>query len=213
MDFRQTMLVIVRRWYVAVPAFLVALGIAGLSAYTQPRLYEATGTVVLSEPNPVAAHTDGSIQGNGVGNPLMSFADSLRTSSALLVQNLNSPDAQQQVRRQGGVTTFTASDGSLTGPFIVVKADGRTPDRLTRTVSLAFTYATDQLRQREQALGAPPSQYIVVQTVVAPTDAAQLHGGRTRFAATTVILSLVACLCAVYAAETISRRAARRAVA
>lgn len=206
MDFSQTVRVLARRWYVAIPVFLVALGMAALVVYLTPHKYESTGTVVLTEPNPGAAHQDGSLGQQQVANPLMNFADSLTTDSELLIRSLNSPEAQQHVQQAGGVSTFTASDGALKGPYVVVTADAPTPEVLTHTVSLAFDYATQQLLQREQALGAPTAQYIVVKGVVAPTQAAQLHGGKTRFGLVVLILSIVASLCAVFAVETVSRR-------
>lgn len=206
MDFSLTVRAIARRWYVAVPVFLAVIGIAGIVAYLTPHKYESTGTVVLMEPNPNGALRDHSLGPDGIANPLLSFADSLTTSSQLLIQSLNSPTAQDAVQKAGGITTFTASDGALRGPYIVVTADAPTPGAVTRTVSLAFDYITNELLKREQVLGAPPEQYIEVKTVVAPTDATPLHGGKSRFTLTVGIIAISASLCAVYAAETIARR-------
>jgi hypothetical protein len=161
------------------------------------------------EPNPNAAIKDHSLGPNAIANPLLNFADSLTTSSELLIQSLNSPAAQEAVQQAGGLTTFTASDGALRGPYIVVKADAPRPELVTKTVSLAFSYVTQQLLAREQALGAPAAQYIEVKTVVEPTDAAQLHGGKTRFALAVGILAVSASLCAVFAVETVSSRRRR----
>lgn len=205
MDFSQAMRAAGRRWYVTIPAFVLVLGIAGLMAVLTPHQYESTGSVVLSEPDPQAAIKDHSI-GNEVANPLLSFADSLTTSSALLIQSLNSPAAAQQIKAQGGTATYTASDGMLTGPFIVVTADAATPGQVQNTVSLAMSYVRQQLVARQRALGAPTAQYIVVKDVVTPTVAAAKHGGKTRFAGVTLVLAIVVSLCAVFAVETRSKR-------
>lgn len=206
MDFSLTVRALARRWYVALPVFVAAIGMAGLIMLVTPHKYESTGTVVLMEPNPNASHEDHSLGPDAIANPFLNFADSLTTDSELLIQNLNSPGAQQAVQQQGGLTTFTASDGGLLGPYIIVTADATTPDAVTQTVTLAFDYATKELIQREQALGSPEAQYIEVRTVVTPTDPIRLQGGKSRIALSVGILALAASLCAVYAVETVTRR-------
>lgn len=208
MDFWLTVRALGRRWYVAVPTFLLVLLTALFVATHTKHQYESTGTIVLSEPDPAAASADHSV-GTEVANPLLSFADSLTTSAQLLIQSLNSPATQAAVAAEGGTATFTASNGMLTGPFIVVTADDPNPAHVQQTVTLALQYAQTQLMRRQQALGAPPRTYIVVKSVVPPTQPAGKIGGKTRFLGALVILTLSATLCATYAAETYGRRRQR----
>jgi uncharacterized protein involved in exopolysaccharide biosynthesis len=205
-DFSSTMRAVGRRWYVAVPVFLLVVGLAGLIAVVTPHDYESTGTVVLSEPDPKAALEHHTLGHDQVANPLLGFADSLSTDSQLLIQSLNSPGAAQQLAVDGGTATYTATDGDLDGPFIVVTADAPTPDHVTGTVTLAMRYVRDQLLHRQQVLGAPKSSYIVVKDVVTPTQPSSKHGGKSRYLGVTAILALSASLCAVFAVETVSRR-------
>jgi hypothetical protein len=211
-DFWQTVRVVGRRWYVAVPVFLVVLGVAGLIAMNTPHDYESTGTVVLTEPDPAAAAADRSLGHNEVANPLLSFADSLTTDSELLAQSLNSPGAIQALRARGGTATYTASDGALKGPFIVVVADAKDPGPVQGTVSLALTYVREQLVARQKALGAPVSSYIVVKDVVAPTTPAPKIGGKSRFLGTMVVIALATSLCCTYGFDRYRRRRVRTAV-
>jgi hypothetical protein len=208
-DFWQTVKVLGRRWYIAVPVFFLVLGIAGLVAVTTPHDYESTGTVVLTEPDPAAAAADRSLGNTEVANPLLSFADSLTTDSQLLAQSLNSPGAIQVLRAQGGTATYTATNGALTGPFIVVTADSRDPGPVQGTVSLALRYVREQLVARQKALGAPVSSYIVVKDVVTPTEPAPKIGGKSRFLLAAAILAMAASLCAAYGFETYRRRRVR----
>lgn len=208
MDFWLTVRALGRRWYVALPTFVIVLAIAAFVALHTTHQYESTGTIVLSEPDPAAATKDHSI-GTPVANPLLSFADSLTTSASLLIQSLNSPATQAAVAAEGGTATFTASDGKLTGPFIVVTADDPSPAHVQQTVALALRYAQTQLMQRQQSLGAPPRTYIVVKSVVEPTTPAAKIGGKTRFLGSLLILTLSATLCVTYAAETYGRRRQR----
>jgi hypothetical protein len=195
-----------RRWYVAGPVFVLVVAIAGLIALVTPHDYESTGTVVLSEPDPRTALAHHTLGHDQVANPLLGFADSLLTDSQLLIQSLNSPGAAHQLATQGGTATYTASDGDLDGPFIVVTADAPTPERVRGTVTLAMRYVRAELLQRQRVLGAPASSYIEVKDVVTPTEPASKHGGKSRYLGATAILALVASLCAVYAVETVSRR-------
>lgn len=206
MDFSQTMRAIARRWYVAGPVFVLVVAIAGLIAVITPHDYESTGTVVLSEPDPRTALEHHTLGHDQVANPLLGFADSLFTDSQLLIQSLNSPGAARRLAGQGGTASYTASDGDLDGPFIVVTADAPTPEHVRDTVTLAMRYVSDELRARQHALGAPESSYIVVKQVVAPTQPAARHGGKSRYLGATAILALAASLCAVFAVETVSRR-------
>jgi uncharacterized protein involved in exopolysaccharide biosynthesis len=205
-DFARTIGVLARRWYATVPAFLLVVAVAGLVVLLTPHQYESTGTVVLSEPDPASALADHSLGANQIANPLLSFPDSLVTDSTLLIQSLNSPDTADQLSRRGGTARLTASDGKLTGPFIVVTADATSPDAVRRTVTLALDYARQELVRRQHELGAPEASYIVVKDVVPPSDPALKMGGKTRLALAVGVLSVSAALCAAYAAETYAGR-------
>lgn len=209
MDFSSTMRAIARLWYVAIPVFLLVLAISLFVADRTPHQYESTGTVVLTEPDPASAAKDHSLGPEEVANPLLSFADSLTTSSELLIQSLNSPIVAQQVHAKGGTATYTASDGALTGPFIVVTADATQPEKVQDTVALAIQYVRQELVQRQKDLGAPAASFIVVKDIVTPTSAAPKLGGKTRFLGAVVILALSASLCATYGVDTYRKRRRR----
>jgi hypothetical protein len=201
-DFWQTMRVLLRRWYVVVAVFALVVGVAGVMAYSAPRPYESTGTVVLTEP------TNGGPT-RGTINPLFSFDDSLTTTSQLLIQSLNSPAANLPLHDVGNGITFLASDGALHGPFIVVTADSPSADGAQAIVTAAFAFIDQQLDERQRTLGAPPSSYIVVKQVVAPTPPTLKLGGKSRFALATGLIGLIAALTAAFGVDTYSRRRRR----
>lgn len=203
MDLWQTVKVVGRRWYISVPVFVLGLVLAAAASLTAKHQYESTGTVVLRLPS--AGQDKGPPAGNPA-NPMLAFSDSLTTDASLLIQTLNSPAAVATVGAKGGTATFTASSGDLNGPFIMVTADALTPGSTEATVELAFRYAEDQLVRSEQAVGAPPASYIVLEDVVTPTPPALKAGGRSRFAGVAVILALVLCLTVTYTVDTYLRR-------
>jgi len=205
-DLWQTIKVIGRRWYISVPVFVLGLALAAAATLTSKHQYESTGTVVLREPS--AAQVKGPPAGNPA-NPMLAFSDSLTTDAQLLIQSLNSPAAAAEVGAQGGTATYLASSGNISGPFIVVIADSPTAGPTATTVTLALRYASEQLRQREQAVGAPLASYIVLDDVVTPTTPALKAGGKSRFAGVALILSLALSLTVTYAADTYLRRRRR----
>jgi hypothetical protein len=206
-DFRQTITTLARRWYVAIPVFVLVVGIIGLITVSTKHQYESTGTVVLREPSLAQS---GGVKGGGPPNPMLSFPDSLTTDAELLVQSLNSPSAAAAIAQQGGTATFVAGNGLTSGPFILVTADSLTPEPAARTVALAFKYAGDELAQREKALGAPPISYIVLDNVVTPTDPTLKIGGKSRLALAALIIAFAATLTVTFLADTYLRRRAGR---
>ncbi|HEY3610770.1 MAG TPA: hypothetical protein VGL06_24955 [Pseudonocardiaceae bacterium] len=209
MDFRQTITALGRRWYVAIPVFFLVVGMIGVIAVSAKHQYESTGTVVLREPS--LAQSGG--KGGDPPNPMLSFSDSLSTDAQLLVQSLNSPTAAAAVGALGGTATFVAGNGAQAGPFIIVTADSLTAGPAAATVALAFKYASQELAQREKALGASISSYIILDAVVPPTDPTLKIGGKSRLALAALIISLAATLTATSLADAyLRRRAGRRVV-
>lgn len=203
MDFWKTMGVLLRRWYVSVPVFVLSAVLAGGVFFAVPTQYESTGTIVLTPP------TDGGIvatnpkQATGPGNPLLGFEGSLTITTQLLIQSLSSPTVQDQIAATGGVGTYQAGDGGTGGPFVVVIADAPTKALAKRTVDLALKYAANELNTRQKTLDAPPSTFIGTQVVVDPTPAETKLGSKVRYGGVALALGLVVSLGAAFAVESV----------
>jgi hypothetical protein len=209
-DFRQTITALARRWYVAIPVFILVVGLIGVITVTTKHQYESTGTVLLRQPSLAQS---GGKKGGGPPNPLLEFPDSLSTDAQLLIQSLNSPTAIATIAALGGTATFAAGNGGRSGPFIMVTADSLTPDPAAKTVALAFQYVGQELAQREKALNAPPISYLILDDVVAPTTPTLKIGGKSRLAGAAVIIAFAATLTATFLADAyLRRRAGRRRV-
>ncbi|HEX5117380.1 MAG TPA: hypothetical protein VFW65_19490 [Pseudonocardiaceae bacterium] len=210
MDFWKTMGVLLRRWYVSVPVFVLSVVLAGGVFLAVPTQYESTGTIVLTPP------TDGGIvatdpkQATGPGNPLLGFEGSLTITTQLLIQSLSSPTVQGQIAAGGGVDTYQAGDGGTGGPFVVIIADAPTKALAQRTVDLALKYAANELNTRQKNLDAPPSTFIGTQVVVDPTPAERKLGSKVRFAGVALALGVVVSLGAAFAIESIMLARRRR---
>ncbi|OLR90796.1 hypothetical protein [Actinokineospora bangkokensis] len=210
MDFWKTVGVLLKRWPVALAVFGITLGIAGAAFAAVPTEYESKGLVILTVPTSGATVTNDPAKPAGQVNPLLAFDGSLQVTSQLLVQTLNDPKIVEQLAGQGATADYQAGDGSLDGPFIMVIADGTSPDEAQRTVSLAFDRVREELTKRQTGLGAPTSTFINMENVVAPTPAEPKIGGKVRAAGAAFALGVAASLTSVYMLESRSRSRARR---
>jgi hypothetical protein len=206
MDFWKTIRVLLRRWRVAVPVFAVSLGLAAgvyMSVHTE---WESTGTIVLASPTdgPRAnsANKDGSVERV---NPLLAFDASLNTSATIIIQKLQDPAVAEQLLGVKSTTTYQIGNGQLTGPFILVIDDARSPQDAQATVTKVLDRAKAELKQSQEALKAPASTFITPQTVVEPTRAEAKIGGKVRFAAVALVLGLIASLSSAYMVESFSQ--------
>lgn len=210
MDFWKTMGVLLRRWYVAVPVFLISVGLAVGVFMTVHTQYESTGTIVLTAPTAGAVTSTDPAKAVGPGNPLLDFEGSLTTTSQLLTQSLSSPTVAKQIAAEGGVDSYQAGDGLTGGPFIVIIADAASPQVAERTVALALKYAQDELEARQKTLNAPSTTYIGTQSVVSPTPATTKIGGKVRAGGVALVLGLVLSLAAAFGIESIVTNRRRR---
>jgi hypothetical protein len=203
MDFWKTIRVLLRRWRVAVPVFAVSLGLAAgvyMSVHTE---WESTGTIVLTSPADGAkANKDGT--GDRV-NPLLAFDASLNTSATIIIQKLQDPAVAEQLLGVKSLTTYQIGNGQLTGPFILVVADARSPQEAHDTVAKVLDRAKAELKHSQEALKAPASTFITPQTVVEPTKAEAKIGGKIRFAAVALVLGFIASLSSAYMVESVSQ--------
>jgi hypothetical protein len=213
MDFWKTIGVLLRRWYVAVPVFFVALVIGGGVFLKVPTQYVSTGTMVLTAPTAGATTAVNPAQASGPGNPLLDFEGSLTITTQLLIQSMSSPSVGQQIAQQGGGTsTYQAGDGNTGGPFVVIVATANSPQEAELTVSLALKYAQNELDARQKNLNAPPSTYIGTQSVVSPTQATTKITNKVKDGGIALVVGLVLSLAAAYGVDSwMSSRRRKRA--
>jgi hypothetical protein len=75
-------MVLLRRWYVTLPALIISLGLAAAVFGSVPAKYASKGTIVLLSPGASRSDTGQS----SPTNPLLSFDGSLTTVSTALIQ-------------------------------------------------------------------------------------------------------------------------------
>ena len=113
MDFWRTVLVLVRRWYITVPAFFVTLGMAGAAYSVVPVQYQSVSVLVLTTPLSGGTETAHSTTPNSLTNPLLNFDQSLALTASIVIQEMNSLETAKNLGvTPGGSVTYQVTNGS-----------------------------------------------------------------------------------------------------
>jgi hypothetical protein len=217
MDFWRTMAVLLRRWYVTVPAFVATLGLAAVTYSAVPTQYESGGVLVLTTPLTGASVSTQPRHPNPVTNPLMDFDQSLGLAASIVIQQLSSSETASALGiTPGDTTTYEVNNGTSnpellqSGPFIFIDGKGASPQAAQEITRRVAVMAGRILADRQIRLRAPASTRIELQTVVAPTAGQPLLGSNKRAAAAAGALAAMGSLAAVYGFESLMTNRRRR---
>ncbi|MFI9380533.1 hypothetical protein [Kutzneria sp. NPDC052558] len=219
MDFWQTVLVLGRRWYVAVPAFLLAVAAAGGIYLTVPVTYTSTSVLVLDQPLAGGSLPALPTDKGTITNPLLNFDQGLNNAAAIVIQALNTPEVAAALGASPtGDPSYKVTNGStnqqeqiVAGPFVFVEGDSRDPQAAQDIAKRCVERVKQELAGRQQVLNAPPQTFITVDVAVQPTTPVAQRGNKTRAAAVAVAMGMVAALCAAYAFESYYQARRRKA--
>jgi hypothetical protein len=217
MDFWRTVLVLFRRWYITVPAFVATLGLAGAAYSVVPVQYQSVEVLVLTTPLSGGTESTQPNHPNPVTNPLMNFEQSLALTASIVIQQLNSSESARILGvTPGDTTSYLVNNGSTnpellqTGPFIFVQGNGASPEAAQDIADRVSDLAVDVLAQRQTELNAPESTHINVEVVVPAVAGQPLTGSPMRAAAAAGALAGLASLVAVYGFESLMTHRRRR---
>jgi uncharacterized protein involved in exopolysaccharide biosynthesis len=213
MDFWQTVQVVFRRWYVTVPAFLGALGVAALVYGSVPTQYVSTSVLLLTTPRTGPTQEVDTKYPNAITNPLLNFERSLSLSASMLIQTLGTPEtaASLGISPRGG-TSYQVTNGSTnpelleSGPFVFIEGTSSTPQDAQDIVRKVSTLSVRNLADRQKELEAPASTYITLIEVVPPTTPEPRNVRKLRAAGAAGTLAVFAGLAAAFAFESIKTR-------
>ncbi|MFL6143620.1 MAG: hypothetical protein ACJ72N_17380 [Labedaea sp.] len=217
MDFWQTIQVVFRRWYVALPAFVLSLLLAAGVYASVPKVYESVSVLVLTLPNTGASQPGEPSKAPDLTNPLLNFDKGLSTSAAILIQALSTPETATELGAPPGSDTwFQASNGSsnpellITGPFVFIQGNSDTANGAKDIVHKVVDRARIELAARQKEVDAPASTYITAVEVVAPTTPESRSGSRIRAAAAAAALAILGGLAATFGFESVVEARKRR---
>jgi len=205
-DFLGAVRVLLRRWFVALPALLLSLVLAaGVYASISPS-YESRGVMVLTRSSGQSVSAE-DLQRPERINPLLAFDSSLSTAAEILMQILQDPKTENSLgAEQASNTSYLVTGGALDGPFLIVDATSDSAQTSRDITQRVLDRARDSLTQWQGSLGAPEQSYIRSYVIVEPTEPKEQVGGKVRFAGATLVLGLIGTLCAAFAAESLATR-------
>ncbi|MFC4011056.1 hypothetical protein ACFOY2_27770 [Nonomuraea purpurea] len=217
MDFWLTVLVLFRRWYVSVPAFLLALGVAAGVYSTVPTLWTSNAAMVLTTPRTGASLPIHPGTTNAPVNPLLNFDRGLTMTASILTARLTTADTAADLGIvPNGEVAYKVHNGSTnaealaSGPFVFVEGEARTPEAAQDIVRRVVDRAKAELVKSQQVVDAPPATFMTLSQVVAPTPPEPEPGRKLRSAVVALALGAMAALFATYAVDSLADMRRRR---
>lgn len=198
MDFWKTVLGLVRRKFVGPPVIAAGLLAGALVFFLLPTHYQSSAFMVLT--TPAAGGTQDPSKQNGLTNPLLQFNDGLRTTAAILIQSMNTPETFAALGVvDNGPTKVLINDGSTNpdllgtnGPFVYVEGDSTSYEEARGVVVRGQKRIRDELVSRQKALGAPESTFISVVDVVTASEPKALLMDKVQAGAVALVLTVLA---------------------
>lgn len=212
MDFWGALRVLRRRWYIALPSALLAVGLAAGVFVSIPTRYESTGVMVFTSPSAGGTFSENVSPEEAVRiNPLLAFDGSLSTTSQIIAQILADPKTREKLGIvEGSTANFTASGGGQNGPFLFVVTDCESPDEAEKLVTTVLEFARSELEAQQRKLNAPEPTFITSQVIVNPTTAEAQIGGKVRYAGAAFVLMMLFTLAATFASDSVMGKLKRR---
>ena len=215
-DLWQSVVVLRRRWYISLPALLGGLALAGVAYTVTPTQYESVSILTLTTPREGGTISTGGDAQGYVTNPLTNFDRGLNLTAAIVIQEMNSAAtaARLGVAADGDIR-YEVTNGSATpqllatGPFIVVRGTGPTPESAVAITDSVADVAKLELAERQQALEAPPSTHIELHPFLPATEAKPIGTSRQRVTAAALAVALLAALTAAFGFESWASRERR----
>lgn len=208
---------LVRRLYVGPPLIMISIAAASVGSYLVPLQYQSSAFLVLTTPTSGGVlQTDPRVP-HGESNPLLLFNDGLRTTAAILIHSVNTPETMRGLgAAEDSPTTLVIDDGrsnpellGSAGPFMYVEAEARTAQEAHTVVVNATERIRSELADRQVALGAPPSTFITVVEVVAPSIPEPVVAHKLEMAGVVLVATLLVGFGVAYLVD--ARLAVRRA--
>ncbi|MBL0748510.1 hypothetical protein [Nocardioides baculatus] len=210
----QVAVLLVRRWYVTLGAFLATIGVSALVYASLPAQYQ-TGSVMVVTTSLTGRSEEPPSQEPDLTNPLLNFENDVNLSTAILIEQLNSPGVAEALGAPAGsTTTYVVSDGNTnaellqSGPLLFVQGNGPTPEAARSITERVDAMAALLLERRQRDLEAPPSTYLRTSEIVPPTAGLRLTRSPSRAVVATGALAAAAGLAAALGFDRLA--AARR---
>jgi hypothetical protein len=174
MDLVTVLRILLRRWYVAAPLFLLsAVALYGIIG-TGPAGYQANASGVLLPPASENSTTTG---GDTAVNPFLRFQGSQAVVANLLVGRLNSAGSAELLQADGVAPGYLVSSEDV---VILFKATESTSEGSVLATEKLTEFAKKTLHDMQLDVGAPPDQLLTFSPVNVPTAGSAQYGSKVK---------------------------------
>jgi hypothetical protein len=181
-----------------------------------PVEYVSTATMVLTTTEYGGSESQDPSKPTDLTNSMLNFNQSLKTTSAILIESMSTKEVAVQVGAVGP-TTLLVDDGSsnphllgLDGPFLSVTATSTSPQAAHEVAVEARQLLGEKLRAWQAELNAPDKTYVNLADVVSPTAAEPDHAPAVKRALAGTVGGLILGLGAAYAGTRLLQLRRRR---
>jgi capsular polysaccharide biosynthesis protein len=161
----ETLLVILRRWRISVPAVLVAAGVgAGIFLVVPPSYQDTVQVLFLGSPNQPGEKAK--------VNPYLSLSSTLVQTAAVVQARLSTSEAVEILAAQGATADYLVTpDQSTPAPVLILTTTSGDPAVAARTARAMVTQIQRILVELQQSAGAPADTWVhsaVISTLPKP---------------------------------------------
>lgn len=154
MSYWETLLVILRRWRISVPAVLLAAGVgAGIFVVVPPSYEDTVQVLFLGSPNQPGEKAK--------VNPYLSLSSTLVLTAAVVQARLSTPQEVESLAALGATAQYVViPDQSTPAPVLLLTTTSAHPAVATRTSQALVTEIQRILVDLQQSAGAPVSTWV-----------------------------------------------------
>jgi hypothetical protein len=211
MDFGTMLRVMLRRWYVAIPALIVAVALPAAAWSAIATKYLTTSTIsLLNSPAASSANLR-------TGNPFLAFDSSLTPMADFLARRLSSDQSGADLLARGVIDPAAAGLApNASGPFLTLTVTGKDPAKVLTELKTFDQYAIDQLaviQTSSTPTPLPPSSLIRAVVVVPPQQPTTSKKTKYEDVAGAGVVSMAILFLSVFGSEALALRRARNRTA
>lgn len=158
MDLLDSLNILMKRWLLTVPLFVLTVGAVVAASVVLPWEYEAQATMVFLA-SPVQAKNAG-------GNPWLVFDGSLTVTAEVVGREMMDDRTVAQLRAKGLTAGYKVEIApNSTGPVLSVDVTGDNAANTVGTMNAILAMIPDRLAQIQAAAGVAPAARITVNMV------------------------------------------------
>lgn len=198
--------VMLRRWYVSIPALIVAVALPAAAWTMISSKYQTTSTISLL--NSSAA----SSANQRTGNPFLAFDSSLTPMADFLARRLGSDQSATDLAARGVVDPASAELApNASGPFLTMTVTGKDQAKVLTELQTFDDYAIQQLAviQTSTTASLPASTLIRAVVVVPPQKPTTSMKSKFEDVAGAGVFGLAILFLSVFGSEAMALRRAR----